>query len=114
MPIPNQIDFSDANKAGDPDQDGLPGITIKRVEAQKRLNELATKLVVAPIGTPEWYDILYLFLLEYGNNLKYLNPVFAKLGGVGVLINTGLVYAIKYMAKRSRVKQIDFKNPENL
>ena len=101
-------------KIAKPDLDKVKRLEAKSVAAQRRLNELATKLVVEPMGSPKWYDILYLFLLEYGLNLKYLNPVFAKLGGIGVLINTVLVLAIKYMAKRSRVKQIDFKDPENL
>ena len=108
-----EIALPDLNNI-DPDKDGLPGITSKSMAAKKRLNELATQLVVIPLDSPKWYDVLYLFLLEYGNNIKYLNPVFAKLGGFGVLVNTGLVYAIKYMAKRSRVKQIDFKDPDNL
>jgi hypothetical protein len=98
----------------DPDKDGLPGITAKSKEAQLRLNELATQLVVEPLGSPKWYDILYLLVLEWGVNLKYLNPVFAKLGGFGVIVNSMLVYGIKYMAKRSCVKPIDLKNPDNL
>ena len=103
-----------ATEIAKPDLDKIKRLEAKSIQAQKRLNELATKLVVQEIGGPKWFDVLYLFLLEYGTNLKYLNPVFAKLGGFGVLVNTGLVYAIKYMAKRSRVKQIDFKDPDNL
>ena len=113
MTVATEIAKPDLNKV-DPDKDGLPGISIETKEAKRRLSELAKRIAETPINSPDWYDVLYLFLLEYGTNLKYLNPVFAKLGGFGVLVNTGLVLAIKYMAKRSCVKQIDLKDPENL
>ena len=108
-----KIDYSDAKRAGDPDRDGLPGITIKTKESQKRLNELAKKLYHTPLASPEWYDILYLLVLEYGTNLKYLNPMLAKIPGA-IIISSGLIMLIKYWAKRIGVKIKDLKNPGNL
>ena len=113
MKYATEIDFSDALRAGDPDKDGLPGITIKTKESQRRLHELVSRLYHTPLKSPVWYDVLYLLLLEYGTNLKYLNPMLAKIPGA-VIISSGLVLLIKYWAKRIGVKVKDFKNPESL
>ena len=107
-----EIALPDLDKV-DPDQDGMPGLTAKN-DAQKRINELARLLPEYPIDSPDWYSVLYLLVLEWGINLKYLNPVFAKLGGLGVILNSALVMTIKYIAKKSCVKQIDLKNPDTL
>ena len=91
----------------DPDKDGLVGITAQSREAQARVTELAQALRHTPIGGPDWYNVLYLMVLEWGVNLKYLYPIAAKLGPIGIALNKGLIYGIKYLAKRSMVKQID-------
>ena len=91
----------------DPDEDGMAGITIHTKEAQTRVTELAQALRHTPIGGPDWYNVLYLLVLEWGVNLKYLYPVAAKLGPIGIALNKGLIYGIKYLAKRAMVKQID-------
>jgi hypothetical protein len=51
--------------------------------------------------------VLYLLVLEWGVNLKYLYPVMAKLGPIGIAVNKLLIEGIKYMARRSMVKPID-------
>ena len=112
MPDKYEIALPDLSKV-DPDHDGLPGITIKRLEVEERLKQLARYLVHTPLGSPKWYDALYLLLLEYGTNLKYLNPVFAKIPGA-IVISSGLVLLIKYWATRIGVKVKDLKDPETL
>ena len=97
----------------DPDNDGIPGITPQIKEAQSRVHELVSKLYHTPLASPAWYDVLYLLLLEYGTNLKYLNPMLAKIPGA-IIISSGLVLLIKHWAKRIGVKVKDFKNPESL
>lgn len=102
-----------ATEIAKPDLDKIKRLEAKPAEVQRRLNELATRLVIAERGSPKWFDVLYLLLLEYGQNLKYLNPVFAKLPGA-VIISSGLVLAIKYWANRIGVKTHDLKDPETL
>ena len=99
-----------ATEIAKPDLDKVKRLEAKPKEAQRRLNELATKLVVQELGSPKWFDVLYLLVLEYGVNLKYLNPVFAKVPGA-VIISSGLVLLIKYWAKRIGVKVKYLKDP---
>lgn len=105
-----EIALPDLDKV-DPDKDGLPGLSATKF-AQERVNELAKKITELPMGSPAWYDVLYLLLLEYGTNLKYLNPMLAKIPGA-IIISTGLIMAIKYWANRIGVKVKDLKNPES-
>jgi len=112
MPDKYEIFLPDLDKI-DPDRDGLPGISANTEWAQRRINELARKLPELPLGSPDWYSILYLLVLEYGTNLKYLNPLFAKIPGA-IVISSGLVLLIKYWANRIGVKVKDLKNPDTL
>ena len=102
-----------ATEIAKPDLDKIKRLEAKPAEAQRRLNELATKLVIVERGSPKWFDVLYLLLLEYGQNIKYLNPVFAKIPGA-VVVSSGIVLLIKYWANRIGVKTKDLKSPESL
>lgn len=92
----------------DPDNDGLPGISIKIKDAVLRVDELVERLNTVETGSATWQGILYLLFLEYANNLDLLLPFTAKIPLLPILLK-GVTFAVSKYAGHIGVREVDLR-----